>query len=168
LQLWEHYSSIRNIAGPHAGPPEIKITPEAEAAAKAKSGQGPHIADWMVSSVTTSLPFLANDATIRKALYDNNANIDAAVSQLLDEPYSTPSTPGSFRSVASSQSGASSSIERDLDTDNEDEIWGPNKRQNRKLKATKRLSKSKPGTPQLTIKKEASLPDMKGMDILYI
>jgi OTU domain-containing protein 3 len=168
LQTWEHYSSVRNIAGPHTGPPGIKITPEAEAAAKAISDQGPYIADWMVNSVTTSLPFLANDATIRKALYDNNANIDAAVSQLLDEPSSTPSTPGSFGSVTSSQSGASS-IERDADSDDEDEVWGPNKRQNRKIKAMKKSSKSKAGTPELIAKgKEANLPEMKGMEILYI
>lgn len=167
MQTWEHYSSVRNINGPRTGRPEIKITPEAEAAAKAKSDHGPYIADWMVNSVTTSLPFLANNETIRKALYDNNGSIDAAVSQLLDEPSSTPSTPGSFRSVTSSQSG-SSSIERDADSDDEDEIWGPNKRQNRKIKAMKQISKSKAGTPELMIKKEANLPDMKGMEILYI
>jgi OTU domain-containing protein 3 len=124
----------------------------------------------MVNSVTTSLPFLANNETIRKALYDNNGSIDAAVSQLLDEPSSNPSsnpsTPGSFRSVTSSQSG-SSSIERDADSDDEDEIWGPNKRQNRKIKAMKRISKSKAGTPEVLIK-EVNLPDMKGMEILYI
>jgi OTU domain-containing protein 3 len=165
LQTWEHYSSVRNINGPRTGRPEIKITPEAEAAAKAKakSDHGPYIADWMVNSVTTSLPFLANNETIRKALYDNNGSIDAAVSQLLDEPSSTPC---SFRSVTSSQSG-SSSIERDADSDDEDEIWGANKRQNRKIKAMKRVSKSKAGTPELLIK-EVNLPDMKGMEILYI
>lgn len=120
----------------------------------------------MVNSVTTSLPFLADDATIRKALYDNNGNVDAAVSQLLDEPSSTPSTPGSFKSVSSSQSGASS-IERDADSDDEDEVWGPNKRHNRKIKATKRANKSKTSTPEL-VTKEKNLPDMKGMEILYI
>ncbi|KAE9371261.1 cysteine proteinase, partial [Stipitochalara longipes BDJ] len=167
---WEHYSSIRNVHGPHIGLPDIKVTPQDEAvAAKAAAGQGPYIAEWMVNAVTTSLPFLAaNDTTIRKALYDNNGNIDAAVSALMDEPSSTPSTPGSFRSVASSQSGASS-IERDAESDDEDEIWGPNKRQNRKVKAIKRATKSKTSTPEIMIKgKDASLPDMKAMEILFI
>jgi hypothetical protein len=105
----------------------------------------------MVNSVTTSLPFLADDETIRKALQDNNGSVDAAVSQLLDEPTSTPSSPGSY----SSQSG-SSSVERDADSDEEEEIWGPNKRQNRKIRAMKRKEK------------EAQLPDMTAMKTLYI
>ncbi|KAH9881872.1 hypothetical protein J1614_001043 [Plenodomus biglobosus] len=25
---WEHYSSVRNVAGPHTGPPQVHITPE--------------------------------------------------------------------------------------------------------------------------------------------
>lgn len=146
------------------GLPNIKITAEAEAAAaKANSNQGPYVADWMVNSVTSSLPFLASDATIRKALYDNNGSIDAAVSQLLDEPSSTPSTPGSYASL-SSQSG-NSSIERDADSDDENEVWGPNKRQNRKIRTMKRKSKE----IKETVKKiDSQLPDMKAMEILYI
>lgn len=27
-QSWEHYSSVRNVAGPHTGPPQVNITPE--------------------------------------------------------------------------------------------------------------------------------------------
>jgi hypothetical protein len=119
----------------------------------------------MVNSVTTSLPFLANDATIRKALYDNNGSIDAAVSQLLDEPSSTPSTPGSYASL-SSQSG-NSSIERDADSDDEDEAWGPNKRQNRKIRAMKRKSKEIKETANVK-KIDSQLPDMMAMEILYI
>jgi OTU domain-containing protein 3 len=105
----------------------------------------------MVNSVITSLPFLANDETIRKALHDNNGSIDAAVSQLLDEPTSTPSSPGSY----SSQSG-SSSVERDTNSDEEEEIWGPNKRQNRKIRAMRRKEK------------DVQLPDMAAMKTLYI
>jgi OTU domain-containing protein 3 len=28
LQSWEHYSSVRNAAGPHVGSPNVKFTPE--------------------------------------------------------------------------------------------------------------------------------------------
>jgi OTU domain-containing protein 3 len=118
----------------------------------------------MIKSVTTSLPFLANDETIRKALYDNNGNVDAAVSQLLDEPSSTPSTPGSY----SSQSG-SSSVERDADSDDEEEVWGPNKRKNRKIRALKRKEKEKEvKLDAKEINAQLPLPDMTGMAVLYI
>lgn len=125
----------------------------------------------MITSVTTSLPFLADNETIRKALYDNNGNIDAAVSQLLDEPSSTPSTPGSY----SSQSG-NSSIERDADSDDEDEVWGPNKRQIRKIKAMKKKEKAneikakevKLITDAKEINTNMPLPDTEGMEVLFI
>ncbi|KAJ3340934.1 OTU domain-containing protein 3 [Gonapodya sp. JEL0774] len=35
---WEHYSSVRNILGPHTGPPNIRITPTAPAPPSAAGG----------------------------------------------------------------------------------------------------------------------------------
>jgi hypothetical protein len=111
----------------------------------------------MINTVTTSLPFFVDKETIRKTLSDNNADVDAVVGLFLDEPSSTPSSPGSY----SSQSG-SSSIERDADSEDEDEAWGPNKRQNRKMRAMKRKEEV------MELEKAAQLPDMAGMKTLYI
>ena len=89
-----------------------------------------------MKSVSSSLPHLAFDQeTIRRTLEEHGGRVNDAVDQLLGAEYSTPGTPGSL-----SQSG-SSSIERDQDSD-EDEIYGPNKRQNRRMsRATKALRK---------------------------
>ena len=87
----------------------------------------------------TSVPHLGMDeAAIRKKLEENGGSVDKTVNKLLDTDYlsSNPPSPGSY-----SQSG-SSSIERDPDSD-DDEIYGPNKRQNRRMShATKGSRKS--------------------------
>lgn len=148
------------------GPPNIEVIDAETAGAKTKSDPAPYIADWMIKNVTSSLPFLANDAAIRKALTDNGGNIDRAVNQLLDEPSSTPSTPDGY---LSSQSG-NSSIERDVDSDDEDEIWGPNKRQSRKVRVIKPMKRRSKGLTPSPLKKciSANLPDMDEMEVLFI
>jgi hypothetical protein len=93
----------------------------------------------MIKNVMTSVPHLCMDeVAIRKKLEESGGNVDKTVSKLLDADYlsSNPPSPGSY-----SQSG-SSSIERDPDSD-DDEIYGPNKRQNRRMsQATKSSRKS--------------------------
>lgn len=81
----------------------------------------------MINVVTSSLPYLADSATIKKTLEDCKGNIDTAVSILLD---------AEDRASVSSQQG-SSSTERDQDS--EDEFAGPNaKRIDRRMsRATK-------------------------------
>ena len=76
----------------------------------------------MVNVVTSSLPYLADRATIQKALEDNKGNINLAVSKLLE---------AEDQSSASSRR-ASSSVERDPDSDDE-LISGPSKKQDRRL-----------------------------------
>jgi OTU domain-containing protein 3 len=111
-------------------------SPEETAKVKAETPKGVIIHEWMMKSVTSSLPHLAFDQeTIRKTLEEYDGRVNDAVDRLLGADYSTPGTPGSL-----SQSG-SSSIERDPDSD-DDEIYGPNKRQNRRMsRATKALRK---------------------------
>ncbi|KAH8678781.1 hypothetical protein BGZ60DRAFT_428603 [Tricladium varicosporioides] len=137
---WEHYSSVRNIEGPNSGLPEVKVkslSDEQSTTAKANLPRGRAIQDWMLDVVRASLPNFTDEATIRKALVDNNGDVNETVNHLLEtqEYSSAPPTPGSL-----SQSGCSS-IERDPDSD-EEEIYGPNKRQNRRMsKATQALRK---------------------------
>ncbi|KAF4308754.1 Ovarian tumor otubain [Botryosphaeria dothidea] len=119
---WEHYSSIRNLDGPHDGLPEVReraISPETEAAQKKKLASTPYAQEWQIDVVMKSLPFLTDKATIRKALEECKGSIDNAVSRLLDED-----------SGNQSSAQESSSIEREPDSD-DDEIYGPNKSRSR-------------------------------------
>ncbi|KAI9880624.1 MAG: hypothetical protein M1830_001975 [Pleopsidium flavum] len=134
--IWEHYSSIRNISGPHTGLPHVKATflsPQAEAEHKDKLSKTPYVLPWMVNVVTQSLPYLADRATIQKALEDCKGSIDNAVSKLLDAE--------ERGSLSSAQE--SSSVEREPDSD-EEALSGPNKKQDRRLsRATRTVLKEK-------------------------
>jgi len=130
---------VRNINGPFSGPPNIPKFDLGEGDSSANAARNTVIHDWMVKSVMTALPDLANEEIIRNALVENYGNVDNAVTYLMDLQYSSnPPTPGS---LSPSQSGGSS-IERDYDSD-EDEIYGPNKRQNRHIRASKPSTKEK-------------------------
>ncbi|TKA60997.1 hypothetical protein B0A49_09406 [Cryomyces minteri] len=134
--MWEHYSSIRNLDGPHSGPPLVKaraLSPEEEQRQKEKLAQTPHVLPWMIDVVSTSLPFLADKITVKKALEECKGSVNDAVSKLLDAE--------ERGSVSSAQE--SSSVEREPDSD-DDSYNGPNKKQNRRLsRATRSARKVK-------------------------
>ncbi|KAL8953425.1 MAG: hypothetical protein Q9222_000738 [Ikaeria aurantiellina] len=128
---YEHYSSVRNIRGPHQGVPNTEAIYESvEAAAEAKSqlAKGPYIADWMINAVIDSQSYLDDRSVIQKQLEDANGDIDTVVSNLMDahNPSSSPA----------SRDG-SSSIEREPDTEDE-EYRGPKKKQDRRLSRVSR------------------------------
>ena len=123
--LWEHYSSIRNLNGPHAGLPEVSprvLSFDEEAKQREKLEQTPHVMPWMVDVVCKSLPFLADKPSIKRALEAAKGDIDLAVSNLLEAD--------EFGSTSSQQE--SSSVERDQDSDGESQN-GPNKKRDRRL-----------------------------------
>lgn len=158
LQTWEHYSSIRNINGPFKGLPKVQekgLSPEDAPKIKAATPKNIPIQKWMIRSVITSLPHLTVDeATIRKTLEEHGGNVDRVVSKFLDLEYpSSPPSPGSY-----SQSG-SSSIERDPDSDDE-EIRGPNKRQNRRMSRAAKASR-KGGIIVAKIEPEQAIPTIE-------
>lgn len=77
----------------------------------------------MVGLVTNSLPYIADQNVIQQTIAECGGNTDAAILKLLDaEPQSS----------ASSARG-SSSVERDVDSDDEEPVRGPKKRQDRRL-----------------------------------
>ena len=81
----------------------------------------------------SSLPYLADRKAITRALEDNKGNVDRAVSQLLD---------AEEQASMSSQAG-SSSAERDPDSEDETQIRGPSKKQDRRLsRATRNALKA--------------------------
>ncbi|KAK8163308.1 hypothetical protein BC567DRAFT_273439 [Phyllosticta citribraziliensis] len=119
---WEHYSSVRNIEGPHSGPPRIHLrclSPEAQAAMKQMLPAHTQVEDWQIDLVQKSITFLVDRAMIKKLLLHNNCDIDIVVSKFMHEQDS--------REQSSAQE--SSSIEREHDSDDED-LYGPNKRRN--------------------------------------
>ncbi|KAI9821758.1 MAG: hypothetical protein M1827_002339 [Pycnora praestabilis] len=135
--VWEHYSSIRNISGPHTGPPEVEpatLSPADEKIEKERLSKTPYVLPWMVDVVVQSLPYLADRVTIRRTLEECKGSVDNAVSKLLDAE--------ERGSVSSTQE--SSSVEREPDSDEEALSRGPNKKQDRRLsRATKTVVKEK-------------------------
>jgi len=125
LQEWEHFSSIRNLEGPHTGLPHVNIkalSPLEEEAQKARLINAGVVQPWQIELVEKSLPFLTDRPTIKRAIAECKGNINNAVSKLIDAD--------ERRSPSSTQE--SSSIERDPDSDDES-IYGPNKRRNQRL-----------------------------------
>ncbi len=98
------------------------LSSEEERLQKEKLVPTPRIVPWMIEMVKSSLPYLADNATIKKAL-ETCPTVDDAVTKLLDAEESS--------SCVSSAQG-SSSIEREHDSD-DDALHGPNKKRDRRL-----------------------------------
>ncbi|KAL8692112.1 MAG: hypothetical protein Q9218_002808, partial [Villophora microphyllina] len=155
---YEHYSSVRNIRGPHTGIPNTEALYESvEAASEAKEqlAKGPYIDEWMIDLVIKSQTILEDRAVIRKKLVDAGGNIDTVVSNLLDAQQ--------VSSDSSSRDG-SSSIEREHDSDDE-EFTGPKKKQDRRLSRASRAAikeKEEQRKHDLAVRmKERQLPSTK-------
>ncbi|KAM3424698.1 hypothetical protein BST61_g6685 [Cercospora zeina] len=132
---WEHYSSIRNLDGPHTGMPNVQVkvlSPEEEAKQREVLSKTSPVLPWMIDVVAKSLPFLADKVTIKRALEATKANIDRAVNNLLDAD----------EHGSTSSQVESSSVERDHDTD-DDTHDGPNKKQDRRMSRASRAHKER-------------------------
>ncbi|KAI5808964.1 hypothetical protein DFH27DRAFT_541991 [Peziza echinospora] len=86
---WEHYSSIRNISGPHEGLPNVTPTPmtaeaKAEAEKRGKSTKG-YALPWMVQNVLRSLPYHASEEEVIKYLEECKGDVNEAVGRMLDK-----------------------------------------------------------------------------------
>ncbi|KAL8959799.1 MAG: hypothetical protein Q9193_003394 [Seirophora villosa] len=130
---YEHYSSVRNIQGPHSGIPHTEPLYESiEAAAEAKEqlAKAPYIASWMVDVVMQSQSVVEDRAIIQKKLEAANGDVDAVIESLIESQL-TWSSPGA--------SDGSSSISRDQDDDGEDHT-GPKKKQDRRLSRSSRIA----------------------------
>ncbi|KAK6331643.1 hypothetical protein TWF718_002192 [Orbilia javanica] len=86
---WEHYSSVRNIDGPHKGLPKVcpkPLTEEGKAKQKRILEEGVTIMPWMEDVVERSLPGNGvSKQKIREALEKSKGDVNLAVSKLLDE-----------------------------------------------------------------------------------
>ncbi|KAI9713427.1 MAG: hypothetical protein M1820_000809 [Bogoriella megaspora] len=122
---WEHYSSIRNLSGPHTGLPEVQaraMSSEEEQKQKDKLAETSYTLPWMIEIVQKSIPFLSDKPTIKKMLDECKGDVNAAVSKFLELEEQG--------SISSTQE--SSSIERDPDSDDELSA-GPSKKQDRRM-----------------------------------
>ena len=154
-QTWEHYSSVRNIKGPFTGLPNIKEAPASPATVKAAHAKAADIVipPWMITNCLHSLPYPADHATIHKTLVACKGDLDAAVSRLIES--------NEERLSVSGNSQGSSSVERDVDSDDEAEYTGPKKKQDRRLSRATRTNrhdalvavdeKDKTKQPKLTV-----------------
>lgn len=134
IKAWEHYSSIRNLDGPHSGLPQVSekaLSVEEEQRQKAKLAQSPHIQPWMIDVVSSSLPYLADKPTIKRTLEETKGDINAAVDKLLSAE--------EVSSQASTQE--SSSVEREPDSDEEYQR-GPSKKQDRRISSRSRTKRT--------------------------
>lgn len=130
--MWEHYSSIRNLDGPHQGVPNVSprtLTPEEEAAQEQLLRETPLVQPWQIELVQTSLNYIADRATIKKALEAARGNINAAVSALLDEQ--------EHGSASSAQE--SSSVEHGHESDAEMSAGPPKRRTSRARRARRSM-----------------------------
>ncbi|KAK6345894.1 hypothetical protein TWF730_010237 [Orbilia blumenaviensis] len=85
---WEHYSSVRNIDGPHKGLPKVSPKPLTEEGKKKQQEiieQGVVIMPWMEDVVERSLPGAVSKQKIREVLERCKGDVNLAVSKLLDE-----------------------------------------------------------------------------------
>lgn len=133
--LWEHYSSIRNLDGPHAGLPHVNpkvLSLEEERKQQEILANTPHVLPWMIDVVTHSLPFLADKATIKQALEATKGDVNLAVSNLLEAE--------EYGSASSHQE--SSSVEREHDSE-DDMQGGPHKRRDRRMSRASRAQQSR-------------------------
>lgn len=93
---WEHFSSIRNLDGPHAGQgvPDIKpktLTPEEQARQQHRVANAPLVQPWMIDHVFTALSGLASKKAITHELHKQGGHMDRTVSALLDDHSSASS-----------------------------------------------------------------------------
>jgi len=132
--MWEHYSSIRNLDGPHTGTPAVRpkvLSPDEEAKQREQLDKTSHVLPWQIEVVQKSLPFLTDQPTIKRALEAAKGNINNAVSNLLDAE----------ENGSTSSQQESSSVERDHDSDDEMDD-GPNKKQDRRMSRVSRAPKA--------------------------
>ncbi|KAK6540349.1 hypothetical protein TWF694_009151 [Orbilia ellipsospora] len=85
---WEHYSSVRNVDGPHKGLPNVspkQMTEEGKKKQKDALDKGVVIMPWMERVVEASLPGFVGKGRVRDMLEKCKGNVNLAVSKLLDE-----------------------------------------------------------------------------------
>ncbi|KAL9082527.1 MAG: hypothetical protein Q9159_006353 [Coniocarpon cinnabarinum] len=122
---WEHYSSIRNLDGPHVGLPRVhlkELTVEELSQMKVPATGPINIQQWQIDVVMQSLWFPVDEATAIRLLEASRGNVDDAVSKLIEE----------LESPDRSSSVHSSSVEPQSAVDDEN-CEGPNKKQDRRM-----------------------------------
>lgn len=77
IQTWEHYSSIRNRDGPHAGPPYVRDLAN-------EPDEDIEILPWMIEAVEKGLPEPQPKEKIREALQEAEGDPQCAIEYLIN------------------------------------------------------------------------------------
>ncbi|KAI9665530.1 MAG: hypothetical protein M1831_001672 [Alyxoria varia] len=130
FHTWEHYSSIRNIDGPHSGPPNVQSR-TLDAQEKRKVAEQlvstPVFAPWQLETVMVSCPFLPPRDHAIQALTETRGNVNDAVDKLIEEHESAR-----FSSSSASSSAPSNTPEIEM-SDAGESRDPPSKKQDRRL-----------------------------------
>lgn len=124
-QTWEHYSSIRNVEGPHVGMPNVQpkeITSEEEdKQQKEKLKSALHVPSWQVQMVASSLPYVVDHATIEQKIQEHKGDANKAIESFFED-----------EEIHSHSSTQESNVEQEIES-GEDSSTVPNKKQDRRL-----------------------------------
>lgn len=82
---YEHYSSIRNSAGPHSGDPCIQVVPTI--VEEEKSAMSPNRAPSSLEKICLASVPGADMDTVRRVMLEVRGNVNAAVDMLLEQTY---------------------------------------------------------------------------------
>ena len=136
VQTWEHYSSIRNVEGPHVGRPDLRLgelTVEELSQMRTPTTGPINVQQWQIDAVMRSYWLPLDESTVIRLLEECRGNTDNAVLKLMGE-YDSPDRSSS---VPSSTADPPSAVDEDF-TD------GPNKKQDRRMsRNTKSESRSR-------------------------
>ncbi|ODV91410.1 hypothetical protein CANCADRAFT_32064 [Tortispora caseinolytica NRRL Y-17796] len=106
---WEHYSSVRNLDGPHTGLPKVRVTAHSASARPA----------WEVTVLQKSLPRPLSDMKAREAL-ERYQTVEAAIEKLLEQE-SEQEMAAHFGIAGPGESGRGHGRDNEDDDDDEDD-----------------------------------------------
>jgi len=128
LQTWEHYSSIRNLDGPHAGVPNVvvkEITSEEEdKQQKEKLKNALNVPSWQIQLVASSLPYVLDHAIIEQRIQEYKGDANKAINSFFEAD--------EVEEVKSLSSTQESSVDHEVESGDESSAV-PSKKQDRRL-----------------------------------
>jgi len=131
-QTWEHYSSIRNLDGPHDGVPNVQpkeiSSEEEDKQQKEKLKNALKVPSWQIQLVAASLPYPVDEKTIEQRIQDYKGDANEAINSFFEND-----------EVQDFSSTQESSVEPDVES-NEDSSAAPTKKQDRRLSRAAKMN----------------------------
>ncbi|KAK9455469.1 hypothetical protein V1511DRAFT_510330 [Dipodascopsis uninucleata] len=113
--LWEHYSSIRNINGPHTGLPNVEEYDISQDQANLLLSSHEYFQPWMENVVLSSIPELEGDTKIiRDTIEKFKGDINKTVEYLFENQYQHDEDLYNFEPLAISNEPTMADIDRQV------------------------------------------------------